>query len=166
MVSAIASPTPSLDSKYPDESRVSNDNDRPLENEYRLIERDRLINLDRICGGAEQTLRKRFSVEQIINHLRVADALLAQDRTVGEVCRLIGSSKQSYYRWRREYGGLKVEQAHHTSGMTPARAPYSGISGPDGNLPSNSRTRRSAMNRPVFPRKTSTSETASTSISA
>ena len=55
--------------------------------------------------------RKRFSVEQIINHLREADVLLAQGRTVGEVCRQIGVSEQSYYRWRKEYGGLKVEQA-------------------------------------------------------
>ena len=55
--------------------------------------------------------RKRFSVEQIINHLREADVLLAQGRTVGEVSRQIGVSEQSYYRWRKEYGGLKVEQA-------------------------------------------------------
>jgi len=49
--------------------------------------------------------RKRFSVEQIINHLREADVLLAQGRTVGEVCRQIGMSEQTYYRWRKEYGG-------------------------------------------------------------
>ena len=55
--------------------------------------------------------RKRFSVEQIIHHLREADVLLAQGRTVGEVCRQISVSEQSYYRWRREYGGLKVSQA-------------------------------------------------------
>ena len=55
--------------------------------------------------------RKRFSVEQIINHLREADVLLAQGRTVGEVCRRIGVSEQSYYRWRKEYGGLKVGPA-------------------------------------------------------
>jgi putative transposase len=55
--------------------------------------------------------RKRFTVEQIINHLREADVLLAQGRTVGEVCRRIGVSEQSYYRWRKEYGGLKVDQA-------------------------------------------------------
>ncbi len=36
--------------------------------------------------------------------------LLAQGQTVGEVCRRIGVSEQSYYRWRKEYGGLKVEQ--------------------------------------------------------
>jgi putative transposase len=55
--------------------------------------------------------RKRFTVEQIINHLREADVLVAQGRTVGEICRRIGVSEQSYYRWRREYGGLKVDQA-------------------------------------------------------
>lgn len=54
--------------------------------------------------------RKRFSVEQIIHHLREADVLLAQGQTVGNVCRRIGVSEQSYYRWRKEYGGLKVEQ--------------------------------------------------------
>ncbi len=55
--------------------------------------------------------RKRFSVEQIINHLREAEVLLAQGQRVGEICRGIGVSEQSYYRWRREYGGLKVDQA-------------------------------------------------------
>ena len=55
--------------------------------------------------------RKRFSVEQIINHLREAEVLLAQGETVGSICRRIGVSEQSYYRWRREYGGLKVDQA-------------------------------------------------------
>ena len=55
--------------------------------------------------------RKRFTVEQIINHLREAEVLLSQGRTVGEVCRQIGISEQSYYRWRKEYGGLKVNQA-------------------------------------------------------
>jgi len=55
--------------------------------------------------------RKRFSVEQIINHLREAEVLLAQGKTVGEICRRIGVSEQSYYRWRRDYGGLKVDQA-------------------------------------------------------
>jgi transposase-like protein len=55
--------------------------------------------------------RKRYTVEQIINHLREADVWLSQGRTVGEVCRQIGISEQSYYRWRREYGGLKTDQA-------------------------------------------------------
>jgi len=55
--------------------------------------------------------RKRYSVEQIINHLREADVRLAQGETVGAVCRQIGVAQQTYYRWRREYGGLKLDQA-------------------------------------------------------
>ena len=55
--------------------------------------------------------RKRFTVEQIINHLREAEVLLSQGRSVGEVCRQIGVSEQSYYRWRKEYSDLKVNQA-------------------------------------------------------
>ena len=44
-----------------------------------------------------QMPRKRYSVEQIINHLREAEVLLAQGQTVGEICRGIGVSEQSYY---------------------------------------------------------------------
>ena len=55
--------------------------------------------------------RKRYSVEQIINHRREAEALLVQGQRVGEICRRIEVSEQSYYRWRREYGGLKIDQA-------------------------------------------------------
>ncbi len=66
--------------------------------------------------------RKRFSVEQIIHQLREADVLLAQGRTVGEVCRQIGVSEQSYYRWRKEYGGLKVEQARRLKDLEQENA--------------------------------------------
>ncbi len=55
--------------------------------------------------------RTRYTVEQIIRYLREADVLQSQVRTVIEVCRGFGVSEQTYYRWRREYGGLKVAQA-------------------------------------------------------
>lgn len=45
--------------------------------------------------------RKRFSVEQIINQLREAEVLLAQGKTVGEICRHIGVSEQRYYLYGR-----------------------------------------------------------------
>ena len=45
--------------------------------------------------------KKRLTVEQIINYLSEADVLLAQRETVGSVCRRIGVSEQSYYRWRK-----------------------------------------------------------------
>ena len=66
--------------------------------------------------------RKRFSVEQIINHLREAAVLLAQGRTVGEVFQRIGVPEQSYYRWRKEYGGLKVGQARRLKDLEAENA--------------------------------------------
>ena len=55
--------------------------------------------------------RKRHSPEEVIALLREADVRLSQGETVGSVCRAIGVTEQTYYRWRREYGGLKVDQA-------------------------------------------------------
>jgi putative transposase len=55
--------------------------------------------------------RKRFTAEQIINMLREAEMLLNQGSTVGEVCRKLGVSEQTYYRWRKDYGGMRVDQA-------------------------------------------------------
>lgn len=55
--------------------------------------------------------RKRYTPEQIIGMLREAEVRLSQGATVGAICRGLGVSEQSYYRWRREYGGLKVDQA-------------------------------------------------------
>ena len=55
--------------------------------------------------------RKRYTPEQIIGMLREAEVALSQGQEVGQVCRVLGVSEQSYYRWRREYGGLKIDQA-------------------------------------------------------
>ena len=55
--------------------------------------------------------KKRPTVEQIIGLLRQAEVELARGRTVGEICRGLGVSAASFYRWRAEYGGLKVDQA-------------------------------------------------------
>ena len=55
--------------------------------------------------------RKRYTPEQIIEMLREAEVSLSQGQTVGQVCRTLGVSEQSYYRWRKEYGGLKIDQA-------------------------------------------------------
>ena len=54
--------------------------------------------------------RKR-TPEQIIAKLREAEVALSQGETAGQVCRRLGVSEQTYYRWRKEYGGLKVDQA-------------------------------------------------------
>lgn len=55
--------------------------------------------------------RKRYSVEDIIHKLREADVLLAQGKSVAEVCRSIAVTDVTYYRWRKEYGGLQIDQA-------------------------------------------------------
>jgi putative transposase len=55
--------------------------------------------------------RRRFGTEQIIRLLREAEVEIAQGQTVDEVCRKLEITAQSYYRWRREYGGLKLDQA-------------------------------------------------------
>ena len=55
--------------------------------------------------------RKRYTPEQIIGMLREAEVRLSQGETVGAICRGLGISEQSSYRWRREYGGLRVDQA-------------------------------------------------------
>ena len=56
-------------------------------------------------------VKKAFKTEQIINKLREAEVLLSQGATVGAVSRKLGVTEQTYYRWRKEYGGMRVEQA-------------------------------------------------------
>ena len=55
--------------------------------------------------------KKGYSPEQIIHKLREAEILLSQGNTIGIVCKKIGISDFTYYRWRKEYGGMRVEQA-------------------------------------------------------
>jgi putative transposase len=55
--------------------------------------------------------KKRHTAEQIIAKLREAEVALSQGEKVPVVCRKLGVTEQTYYRWRKEYGGLKVDQA-------------------------------------------------------
>ena len=55
--------------------------------------------------------KKRFSAEQIVTLLRQIEVLLAQGKAAPVACREAGISQQSYYRWRKEYGGLDLDQA-------------------------------------------------------
>ncbi len=55
--------------------------------------------------------RKRFSAEEIVNKLREAEVLISQGQTIAQACKQIEITDQTYYRWRREYGGLKTDQA-------------------------------------------------------
>ena len=55
--------------------------------------------------------RKRYSAEEIINKLHEAEVLQSKGETIAEVVRQLGVSEMTYYKWRKEYGGLRVDQA-------------------------------------------------------
>jgi transposase-like protein len=55
--------------------------------------------------------KKRFSAEQIVTVLRQIEVLMSQGKAAPVACREAGISQQSYYRWRKEYGGLELDQA-------------------------------------------------------
>lgn len=54
--------------------------------------------------------RKSYTIEQIISKLREAEVLLGQGQIVGDVCRSFNISEQTYYRWRKEHGGIRADQ--------------------------------------------------------
>ncbi len=67
--------------------------------------------------------RRRHTPEQIITALReAAEVGLANGKTVGMVSRKLGVSEQTYYRWRKEYGGMKVDQARHLKDLEKENA--------------------------------------------
>jgi putative transposase len=55
--------------------------------------------------------RKRYSSEQIIGYLREAEILQAKGSKIPQICKKIGVTEQTYYRWRKEYGSLSMDQA-------------------------------------------------------
>jgi len=55
--------------------------------------------------------KKNFGAEEIIRKLRQADVELSQGKTVLEICRELSISDATYYKWRRDYGGISVDQA-------------------------------------------------------
>ena len=55
--------------------------------------------------------KKRFSAEQIVTVLRQIEVLMSQGKAAPIACREAGISQQSYYRWRKEYGGFELDQA-------------------------------------------------------
>jgi len=54
---------------------------------------------------------KKYSAEQIVSKLREADVLIGKGQTVADVCRQLQVTDVTYYRWRKEYGGLSIDQA-------------------------------------------------------
>jgi len=66
--------------------------------------------------------RRSYTPEQIITKLREAEIYLGQGKTVKEVCKHLEISEQTYYRWRREYGGMDVTQAKKLKEMEKENA--------------------------------------------
>jgi len=67
-------------------------------------------------------VKKSYSPEQVINKLREAEILLNQGANVGEASRKIGVTEQTYYRWRKEYGGMRIEQAKRLKALEKENA--------------------------------------------
>ena len=65
---------------------------------------------------------KRYTAEQIIIKLREAEVGLAQGQTVGQVSKRIAVTEQTYYRWRKEYGGLRMGQAKRLKALEKENA--------------------------------------------
>ena len=55
--------------------------------------------------------KKGYTSESIIRDLRQAEVMLHEGKSIGEICRSLGISDATYYKWRREYGGMQVSQA-------------------------------------------------------
>jgi putative transposase len=62
-------------------------------------------------------VRKGYTAEQIINKLREVELLVNQGSTIGIASKKIGVTEQTYYRWRKEYGGMRIEQAKRLKGL-------------------------------------------------
>jgi transposase-like protein len=66
--------------------------------------------------------RKRYSTEQIVTKLRQAEVELGRGLRVPQVCKKLGISEQTYYRWRKEYGGLRLDQAKRLKALEQENA--------------------------------------------
>lgn len=55
--------------------------------------------------------KKVYTPEEIISKLREAEVLQGQGQSISAICRVLGITDQTYYRWRKEYGGMRTDQA-------------------------------------------------------
>ncbi len=68
--------------------------------------------------------RKKYTAEQIITKLREAEIESGKGRSTPDVCKKLGIAVQTYYRWRKEYGGLRMDQAKRCKQLEKENAPY------------------------------------------
>ena len=77
--------------------------------------------------------KKRYNAEEIIHKFREAEVLLAQGSSIAQACKQLGVTDQTYYRWRKSCGGMKVDQANSQSETRarPVRRVYRPVTCPD-----------------------------------
>ena len=66
--------------------------------------------------------RTRYAAEDIIGHLRTIEIEMGKGLAVADACRKLGITEQTYYRWKKEYGGLRVDQAKRLKGLEQENA--------------------------------------------
>ena len=66
--------------------------------------------------------KQRHTPEQVIGKLREAEVKLAKGTAIGQVCKDLAITENTYYRWRREYGGMKVDQARRLKDLEKENA--------------------------------------------
>lgn len=66
--------------------------------------------------------KKGHTPEEVITKLREAEVLLAQGQSIGQACRQIGVTEQTYYRWRKEFGGMGIDQAKRLKSLETENA--------------------------------------------
>jgi transposase-like protein len=67
-------------------------------------------------------IKKRFTTEQIIGKLREAEVLQSKGESMESICRQLGVTEQTYYRWRKEYGGIRLDQAKRLKALEKENA--------------------------------------------
>ena len=67
--------------------------------------------------------KRKHTAEEIINNLREAEVIISSGNTVVEAARRIGVSEQTFYRWRAEYGGLRIDQARRLKQLETENSP-------------------------------------------
>ncbi len=66
--------------------------------------------------------KRRFSTEQIIGKLREAEVLQSQGLNIGMICKRLEIAEQTYYKWRKEYGGIRLDQAKRLKALEQENA--------------------------------------------
>ena len=64
----------------------------------------------------------KFTTEQIINKLREAEVLQSQGLNISMICKRLEIHEQTYYRWRKEYGGIRIDQAKRLKALEQENA--------------------------------------------